>query len=132
MINLLQEKNHFFSESLYVHLKSVKITLLFSVLALFNFIFTPLIFADGKTNVLSFDYFSQTDGLPNNQIQCIFQDRNGWIWLGTSQGLSRFENEPGTSRTASADATINTRVRGGGSITQDKVSRLENSGNSCS
>jgi len=87
----VQEKNHFFSGSLSDHLKSVKITLLFSVLTVFNFIYTPLTFADGKTNVLSFDYFSQTDGLPNNQIQCIFQDRKGWIWLGTSQGLSRFD-----------------------------------------
>ena len=91
MINLLQEKNHFFSDSLSDHLKSVKIALVFSVLVVFNFIFTPLTFADGKTNILSFDYFSQTDGLPNNQIQCIFQDRKGWIWLGTSKGLSRFD-----------------------------------------
>jgi len=50
----------------------------------------PSLRAD-KTNVLSFDYFSQADGLPNNQIQCIFQDRKGWVWLGTSQGLSRFD-----------------------------------------
>lgn len=47
--------------------------------------------AEDKTNILSFDYFSQEDGLPNNQIQCIYQDKKGWIWLGTSQGLSRFD-----------------------------------------
>ncbi len=40
---------------------------------------------------MSFDYFSQEDGLPNNQVQCIYQDRRGWIWLGTSQGVSRFD-----------------------------------------
>ena len=56
-----------------------------------NLIYSPLILADWKTNVLSFDYFSQADGLPNNQIQCIYQDRKGWIWLGTSQGISRFD-----------------------------------------
>ncbi len=49
------------------------------------------VFADGGNNPLSFDYFTQADGLPNNQIQCISQDRKGWIWLGTSQGLSRFD-----------------------------------------
>jgi signal transduction histidine kinase/ligand-binding sensor domain-containing protein/DNA-binding response OmpR family regulator len=48
-------------------------------------------FPDGKTNSFSFDSYTQADGLPNNQIQCIYQDRNGWIWLGTSQGLSRFD-----------------------------------------
>lgn len=42
-------------------------------------------------NEISFDFFSQENGLPNNQIQCIFQDRKGWMWLGTNQGLSRFD-----------------------------------------
>lgn len=42
-------------------------------------------------NEMSFDYFSQEDGLPNNQVQCISQDRKGWMWFGTSQGLSRFD-----------------------------------------
>lgn len=69
----------------------LKIAILFSILILFNFIIKPLAIADGVTNYLSFDYFSQADGLPNNQIQCVFQDKKGWIWLGTSQGLSRFD-----------------------------------------
>ncbi|WP_346860193.1 two-component regulator propeller domain-containing protein [uncultured Draconibacterium sp.] len=43
------------------------------------------------TSEISFDIFSQEDGLPNNQIQCIFQDSKGWMWIGTSQGLSRFD-----------------------------------------
>lgn len=64
---------------------------MFAVLISLELIFATEGFSDGKTNILSFDYFSQADGLPNNQIQCIFQDKNGWIWLGTSQGLSRFD-----------------------------------------
>jgi signal transduction histidine kinase/ligand-binding sensor domain-containing protein/DNA-binding response OmpR family regulator len=48
-------------------------------------------FADGPVTTLSFDSFSQADGLSNNQIQCIYQDSKRWIWLGTSQGLSRFD-----------------------------------------
>ncbi len=39
---------------------------------------------------LSFDIFKLEDGLPNNRVHCIFQDHKGWIWMGTSQGLSRF------------------------------------------
>ncbi|WP_297091823.1 two-component regulator propeller domain-containing protein [uncultured Draconibacterium sp.] len=39
---------------------------------------------------LSFDIFRLEEGLPNNQVQCIYQDQKGWIWVGTSQGLSRF------------------------------------------
>jgi len=42
-------------------------------------------------NELNFDSFSQENGLPNNQIQCIYQDKKGWMWFGTSQGLSRFD-----------------------------------------
>jgi signal transduction histidine kinase/ligand-binding sensor domain-containing protein/DNA-binding response OmpR family regulator len=44
-----------------------------------------------KGNSLSFDYYSQENGLPNNQIQCIFQDKKGWMWFGTTTGLSRFD-----------------------------------------
>jgi ligand-binding sensor domain-containing protein len=40
---------------------------------------------------LRFDIFTQEEGLPNNQIQCIYQDSKGWMWIGTSLGLSRFD-----------------------------------------
>ena len=40
---------------------------------------------------ISFAIFSPENGLPNNQIQCIYQDKKGWIWIGTNQGLSRFD-----------------------------------------
>jgi signal transduction histidine kinase/ligand-binding sensor domain-containing protein/DNA-binding response OmpR family regulator len=40
---------------------------------------------------LRFDIFTQEEGLPNNQIQTIYQDSKGWMWIGTSQGLSRFD-----------------------------------------
>ncbi len=40
---------------------------------------------------ISFDSFLQENGLPNNQIQCIYQDAQGIIWVGTNHGLSRFD-----------------------------------------
>lgn len=69
----------------------MNITLILFFYLIFSFVCTSVTIADEKTNVLSFDYFSQMNGLPNNQIQCIYQDKKGWIWLGTSQGLSRFD-----------------------------------------
>lgn len=42
-------------------------------------------------NTFSFEYFSQEDGLSNNQVQCIFQDKRGFMWFGTSQGINRFD-----------------------------------------
>ena len=40
---------------------------------------------------INFDIFTQEEGLTNNLIQCIYQDKEGWMWIGTSQGLSRFD-----------------------------------------
>jgi signal transduction histidine kinase/ligand-binding sensor domain-containing protein/DNA-binding response OmpR family regulator len=42
-------------------------------------------------NDLNFDFFSQEQGLSNNQIHCVLQDRKGWLWIGTSQGVCRFD-----------------------------------------
>jgi ligand-binding sensor domain-containing protein/signal transduction histidine kinase/DNA-binding response OmpR family regulator len=72
-------------------LQEMKIVVFLFFVFIINFANTHVTFSQNKTNFLSFDYFSQESGLPNNQIQCIYQDRKGWIWLGTSQGLSRFD-----------------------------------------
>lgn len=63
--------------------------------------------AQGQGNTSVFEHYSQEDGLSNNQVQCIFQDVRGFLWFGTSQGLSRFdgyrfrafENDPADSTT---------------------------------
>lgn len=36
--------------------------------------------------------FTTKDGLIDNSIVCIFEDRNRVIWIGTRRGLSRYEN----------------------------------------
>ncbi|GHT54282.1 hybrid sensor histidine kinase/response regulator [Bacteroidia bacterium] len=36
-------------------------------------------------------YFSEADGLCNNSIQSLQRDRNGFIWISTFKGLSRFD-----------------------------------------
>ncbi len=47
--------------------------------------------AIGVVNNLSFDLYSQVNGLSNNQIHCVLQDKKGWIWIATSQGVCRFD-----------------------------------------
>jgi len=47
--------------------------------------------ATDVVNNLSFDLYSQEHGLSNNQIHCILQDSKGWMWMGTSQGVCRFD-----------------------------------------
>src|SRR5262245_50668922 len=39
----------------------------------------------------SFQAYRGEDGLPSNVITAIAQDRNGYLWLGTSAGLVRFD-----------------------------------------
>jgi ligand-binding sensor domain-containing protein/serine phosphatase RsbU (regulator of sigma subunit) len=40
---------------------------------------------------VSFETFTMSDGLSNNSISCIFQDSKGYIWIGTSSGLNRYD-----------------------------------------
>ncbi len=38
-----------------------------------------------------FDYLTIAEGLPHNTVFCLIQDKNGFIWLGTQDGLVRFD-----------------------------------------
>ncbi len=40
---------------------------------------------------ISFDHFSMIDGLSQNSVTCIFQDSQGFLWVGTQAGLNRFD-----------------------------------------
>ena len=40
---------------------------------------------------LSARHISTADGLPSNNINCIAQDADGFIWFGTANGLCRFD-----------------------------------------
>ncbi len=35
--------------------------------------------------------FTTKDGLPSNETYCIYQDRRGYIWIGTDRGLVRYD-----------------------------------------
>jgi ligand-binding sensor domain-containing protein len=43
------------------------------------------------TQRLSFRHYDIRDGLAHNRVGCIHQDRKGYIWFGTWEGLSRFD-----------------------------------------
>jgi ligand-binding sensor domain-containing protein/signal transduction histidine kinase/DNA-binding response OmpR family regulator len=38
-----------------------------------------------------FRHFSVENGLPQNTVSCIFQDKQGFMWFGTKDGLSRYD-----------------------------------------
>lgn len=63
------------------------------------------IFAGAQTQVFKFEQLTETEGLSHTRVQCILQDRQGYIWFGTVRGLNRcdpygfrpFLNETGDS-----------------------------------
>ena len=38
-----------------------------------------------------FEHYTTYEGLPSNTIHCAYQDRFGFLWIGTRDGLSRFD-----------------------------------------
>lgn len=44
-------------------------------------------------NGKSFTYFSTNEGLTDNQIHSIQEDKNGIIWFGTQKGVSRYDGQ---------------------------------------
>ncbi|HEY4110088.1 sensor histidine kinase [Puia sp.] len=40
---------------------------------------------------LSYTRLTVEDGLSNNSVQCILQDKNGILWIGTNGGLNRYD-----------------------------------------
>ena len=42
---------------------------------------------------LSFEHLTIKDGLANNSVRAIFQDKEGYLWIGTLNGLSRYDGQ---------------------------------------
>ncbi|MFA9275901.1 MAG: two-component regulator propeller domain-containing protein [Candidatus Aquirickettsiella gammari] len=45
----------------------------------------------GALHRLRFDHFSIDQGLPSTGIMTVYQTRNGYIWMGTANGLVRYD-----------------------------------------
>ena len=39
-----------------------------------------------------FRYYTDNSGLSSNTIQCLYQDDKGYVWVGTADGLDRFNS----------------------------------------
>ena len=40
---------------------------------------------------LKFEQFSLAEGLSQSSVICMLQDRQGFLWVGTQDGLNRFD-----------------------------------------
>ncbi len=70
-----------------------------------------------------FTTYTTAQGLSDNRVTCIYKDRTGYVWVGTENGLNRFDGhrflvyKPGGSSKKISHAYIN-------SIQQDQDNRL--------
>src|ERR1700722_7301021 len=53
------------------------------------FIVCPLCFA--QNNFLEFEHLSGKNSLPQNSVYAICQDKQGFLWFGTADGLCRYD-----------------------------------------
>ncbi|MGI6242287.1 MAG: two-component regulator propeller domain-containing protein [Prevotella sp.] len=56
-----------------------------------SFIFSFLILLSGVANNYRFFHISSQQGLPHQQVETMIQDYQGNIWLGTRNGLARYD-----------------------------------------
>jgi ligand-binding sensor domain-containing protein len=78
---------------------------------------TPALLAQTPTGVafgertLKFEHFSVAQGLSQSSVHCMLQDRQGFLWFGTGDGLNKYDgysfaaykHEAGDSTSISAD-----------------------------
>ncbi|MES2774623.1 MAG: two-component regulator propeller domain-containing protein [Bacteroidota bacterium] len=72
------------------------------LLKFYFFLIGCLLMVVGKSQLPNgYTHYSQLNGLPDNNIKAIAQDKYGYIWLGTENGLVRFDGKYFTPFTAS-------------------------------
>jgi ligand-binding sensor domain-containing protein len=59
-----------------------------------------------------FEYFTASNGLPDNQVNCLLAARNGDVWMGTEMGIARFDGK---------EFTLYDEIRG---LVNNRVDRL--------
>ena len=61
-----------------------------TILTILGFIIFPA-YSKSNTSSLSFNHLNKGDGLSDDLVFSLFQDSRGYIWIGTSSGLNRYD-----------------------------------------
>ncbi len=70
-------------ESEMIHARKTAIFLLFTIVSVTNLM--------AQARNIVFERLNTTDGLSSNIVQCIYQDNDGYLWIGTADGLNRYD-----------------------------------------
>lgn len=57
----------------------------------FFVLFLTFFFASGQENEIRFEHLNKTSGLSQSTVYSITQDKYGFIWIGTADGLNRYD-----------------------------------------
>lgn len=60
-------------------------------LILFVFFAFAIRISSAQNQILNVNHITGEDGLSDNQVTCILRDKLGFIWIGTKDGLNRFD-----------------------------------------
>jgi ligand-binding sensor domain-containing protein len=47
--------------------------------------------ADAQNNLFSFQHFGTSEGLSEGRVTCLLQDSKGFLWIGTFNGLNKYD-----------------------------------------
>lgn len=50
-----------------------------------------LCYFPARSQECAFNHLSMKDGLASNQVNCLWQDKKGFLWIGTGNGLQRYD-----------------------------------------
>ena len=76
------------------HIKSACNWLVFQLLRLGLLMYSfNLVWGQTANSTYFFNYLELEDGLPSDNPDCIVQDLEGFMWIGTDKGLARFDGQ---------------------------------------
>ena len=71
-------------------------------------------------------WYTTEDNISNNRFQTICEDKNGFIWIGTENGLNKYDGYEFVNWTDKAGNVISTEARYTGIVTEKEATYTAN------
>ena len=103
-----------------IFLKRAKPSIIWILLLLVVFISKSV----AQNTYSQFDYLTIAEGLPHNTVYCLTQDQHGFVWIGTKDGLVRYDGHTCKLFRKASDSVNNFGGKSIHSIIEDKNGNL--------